>query len=172
MKLSSLAFKHFILAGALAMPTLAPAQGMPPAPETCPMPGQAGPHPMPGLPGAEPMPPFLRGLTLSEAQQDAVFDLFNGQARGMRERMKTIDKAEKELRAMALSPDFDDARAQALIEVASIAMAQIKFMQVRTDHQLYTLLTPEQRQQLDAMKTRQRDQAGMPTPRAPRPEVR
>jgi Spy/CpxP family protein refolding chaperone len=167
MKRPSLAFKHFILIGALVLPTLASAHGMPPGPEAC-------PPPLFGHAGQPPMPAFLRGLTLSEAQQDAVFDLFNGQAHGMRERKKVIDKAEKELRAMALSADFDDARAHALVEAAGIAMAQIKYMQVRTDHQLYTLLTPEQRQQLDAGTTRPpaRPHADLPGQLAPRPAPR
>lgn len=165
---------HHLLAIALSLPSLAPAHGMPPAPEACPMPGHAGPLPMPGLPGAEPMPPFLRGLALSEAQQDAIFDLFNGQARGLRERMKVIDKTEKELRAIALSANFDEDRAHALVEAAGIAMAQIKYMQVRTEHQLYSMLTPEQRQQVDATKARPpaRPRADMPGPLAPRAEPR
>jgi Spy/CpxP family protein refolding chaperone len=133
--------------------------------DRCAMPGampNAMPGPMPGAmppPGAPefamagmPMPPYLRGLRLSDAQEDAIQDIFLGQARALRERARTIAKADEELRAMSLATDFDEARARALIDASSNAMAQLKLMRLRADRQILALLSPEQRRQLTAAK--------------------
>jgi hypothetical protein len=116
--------------------------------------GQVRPEQPPGAPGVVPIPPYLRGIALEEAQQDAIFDLLHGQARGMRERMKVVVKAEEELRAMAFNPEYDDIRARELVERMSIAQAQGRMLQMRMDHQIYTLLNPEQRQHIVGASTR------------------
>lgn len=124
------------------------------APQGCAMPmhgpgpGAPGMEPVPGMPGPMPMPPALRGITLSEAQQDAVFDLMHGQMRAMREHMKTVTRIEADLRNLPFSPDYDDAKARALLETLATAQAQMRLIQLRTDREIYVLLTPEQRRQL------------------------
>jgi len=99
-----------------------------------------------------PVPPFLHGIDLTEAQQDKIFDIMHNLAPQMRERMKAAGKARKELHALAMSQDYDDAKAKALVDAVSRASADMMLMHIRTDRQILALLTPEQRKQLDERK--------------------
>lgn len=109
------------------------------------------------------MPPFLHGIALSEAQQDKVFAASHAQAPLLREQQKIAFKAHEQLRQLAASSTYDDARAGALANTAAQAMAQASLLQARLEQQLLALLTPEQRQQVEQ---RRAEHAGQP--RAPR----
>ena len=93
----------------------------------------------------------LRGLDLSEAQRDAVFEIMHGQAPAMRERMKALRKARLELRALAQSADFDAARARARADAVGRAMADLALARAESGSRIYKLLTPEQRARLARM---------------------
>jgi Spy/CpxP family protein refolding chaperone len=98
-------------------------------------------------PRAMPGPPFLRGIELSEAQQDKVFAVTYAQAPLLREQEKIAFKAHAQLRELAASDAYDDAKAGALASTAAQAMATISLLQARLEQQLLAVLTPEQRQQ-------------------------
>jgi periplasmic protein CpxP/Spy len=115
-----------------------------------PHPGQHG-GPMNFENGAS---PFLHGIELTEAQQDKIFEIRHNQAPQLRERAKAIGKAHKELHALTMSPDYDEAKAKTLIDSLSRASAEMMLMHVRAEHQIYALLTPEQRKQLEEKKNR------------------
>lgn len=166
-----------VTAMADGMPGAGPACGHPPGP------GMEGGHPMrgpeamhggPALPGMMPFgpagmggePPFLRGLELSEAQQDKVFAIVHAQEPYLRDQGKALAKAHAALRALAHAAQYDDARATTLAQAGAQAMANIMLQHVRTEQKLLALLTPEQRKRLD-------DRAQAPDqprqlPRAPR----
>jgi protein CpxP len=97
--------------------------------------------PPPGL------PPLLHGIDLSEAQQDKIFAATYAQAPLLREQEKIAFKAHEQLRALAASSAYDDAKASALANTAAQAMAKISLQQARLEQQLLAVLTPEQRQQ-------------------------
>lgn len=101
----------------------------------------AQPGPPPGL------PPFLHGIELNEAQQDKIFAATYAQAPLLREQEKIAFKAHAQLRELAASSAYDDAKAGALANTAAQAMAKISLLQVRLEQQLLAVLTPEQRQQ-------------------------
>lgn len=101
----------------------------------------AQPEPPPGL------PPFLHGIELNEAQQDKVFAATYAQAPELREQEKIAFKAHAQLRELAASSAYDDAKAGALANTAAQAMAKISLLQARLEQQLLAVLTPEQRQQ-------------------------
>ncbi|MGE5493345.1 MAG: Spy/CpxP family protein refolding chaperone [Actinomycetota bacterium] len=104
-----------------------------------------------GFPGE--MPPHgLRGIELTEAQRDKVFEIMHAQAPVMREYMKTVHKAEGDLRALANSSDYSDAKAQDIADVSARAMAAMTLARARTDRQIFELLTSEQKKQLAARK--------------------
>ncbi|MCM2564406.1 MULTISPECIES: Spy/CpxP family protein refolding chaperone [Janthinobacterium] len=142
MKYLSIAVSLLLLS-ACSMPLLALAQQ-----EAAPM---EGPPPGllhgPGGPGAPGLPPFLRGIDLSEAQQDKIFAATYAQAPLLREQEKIAFKAHAQLRALAASSAYDDAKASALASTAAQAMAQISLQQARLEQQLLAVLTPEQRKQ-------------------------
>ncbi len=101
-------------------------------------------HAMPPHPG---LPP---GLGLSEAQEDKVFAILHAQGPLLREKMKQIDKARKELQALARSDRYDEARARALAEATARATSEIALLRAGSEHQIRELLTPAQRQMFDA----------------------
>lgn len=116
-----------------------------------------GPHGRPDMAqdfGAGRLPPFLRGLKLSEEQQDKVFAILHEQAPKMREQAKTARQAHTELRDLALAEQYDEARARALADSGAKAMAEMALMRMRTERQIVALLTPEQRQAMSDRKFR------------------
>ena len=134
-----------LLLSACSMPLLALAQqeSAPDGP-----PSRAMPGPPPGLghgPGR--LPPFLHGIELSEAQQDKVFAATYAQAPLLREQEKIAFKAHAQLRELAASSAYDDAKAGALANTAAHALATISLLQARLEQQLLAVLTPEQRTQ-------------------------
>lgn len=174
MKHQNQSIPTFLLAAALAFPVAAQAADMPPPPEAGrPMPcmphepgerAPGGPGPglrHPGEMGGE--PPFLRGLALSEAQQDKVFAILHAQAPLLREQHKAAASAHEALHALTRADKFDEGKAGALAQSASQAMARIALLHARAEQQMLALLTPEQRKQLE-----QRGQDGPQRP--PRPE--
>ncbi|MFZ5462896.1 MAG: Spy/CpxP family protein refolding chaperone [Pseudomonadota bacterium] len=111
-----------------------------------------GMHGGPGLFGGERMPRLLRGLGLTEAQRDKIFELMHAQAPAMRDKDKEIHKARAELHKLAFSAEYDEARVKALSEAAAAAMAEMAQMRARIEHQIYQLLTPEQRKTVEERK--------------------
>jgi protein CpxP len=97
---------------------------------------------------------FLHGIKLTEAQRDKIFALRYAQMPAMREKMKAIHKAHEELRGLATSPQYDEGRAKAAVDAAARAKADLTLMRIRSTHEVYALLTPEQRAQVEQMKAR------------------
>jgi len=103
-------------------------------------------------PGAGgPMPPMLRGLSLTETQRDQIFAIVHAQEPALREKAKTAHRAQDDLRALAMSTEYDNAKAAALVETSTRAFGELALLRADTDHQIYLVLTDEQRQQLAAM---------------------
>jgi Spy/CpxP family protein refolding chaperone len=96
----------------------------------------------------EGVPPFLHGANLTEAQKDQVFKLMHTQAPVMREKAKAAQQAMEELRALGQAEKFDETRAKSLADNAARAHAEMALLHVKTDQQIYTLLTPEQRSKI------------------------
>lgn len=165
MKYLSIAVSLLLLSAA-TMPLVALAQQAPAHDGPPPRAQEGGPPgwghgPGPGGPGAQGLPPFLRGIALSEAQQDKVFAATYAQAPLLRGQQKIAFKADEQLHALAASSAYDDAKASALANTAAQAMAQIRLLQARLEQQLLAVLTPEQRKQAE----QQRD--SRPGPRRP-----
>ena len=113
--------------------------------------GDFAAHGGPGMGGGM-MPPHLRGLNLTEAQRDKVFEIMHAQAPVMREKGKAVFKAEADLRALTASPDYSDAKARSLADAAAKAMAEMTLARAKAERQVFEVLTPEQRKQLAEMK--------------------
>lgn len=108
----------------------------------------------PGRPakGGEMMPPYMRGLNLTEAQRDKVFEIMHGQAPGMRDKAKALRQAEGDLHALAAAPDYSEAKARSLADAAAKAMADMALARTTAERRVVEVLTPEQRQKLAGMK--------------------
>jgi protein CpxP len=97
---------------------------------------------------------WLRRLDLTEAQRDQVFKIFHDGAPAMREQMKTARRAGQELRQAALSPNFDRARARQLADAQAKATSEMAFMRAQRMSQVVAILTPDQRQKLEQLRSR------------------
>ncbi|MFC5478215.1 Spy/CpxP family protein refolding chaperone [Massilia suwonensis] len=98
--------------------------------------------------GRGPGLPFLRGLELSEAQQDRLFAILHAEAPQLREQDKIERKAHEALRAMFEAGDFNEAKTASHSKALGQAVAARELLRVRTAGQVMALLTPEQRAQL------------------------
>lgn len=143
-----------LLAAVIALPLAGmAAEGEPPMGER----GQHGPGPGPGPGhrfGPGPGMHFLRGLDLSDSQEDKLFQLMHSQAPYLREQQRTHEKAMQALHDMRNADRFDDAAAAKLAQAAAQAQANITLAHVRTHQKVLALLTPEQRKQLEERKAR------------------
>jgi periplasmic protein CpxP/Spy len=95
--------------------------------------------------GEDRPPPYLMGLHLTEEQEDKVFTIMHAAAPEFREHMKAAHKAHEALHDLGESAAFDNAKAAALAQAAATAESQLALLRARTDHEIFVLLTPEQR---------------------------
>jgi len=120
-------------------------------------PGRGGdapwsPHGFGGPEGAMPLLPSLSGLSLTEAQRDKVFAVLHGQAPLLREKSKIARRAQDELRALTISPQYDKAKAQSLADAGARALGELALVRADGEHQIYMALTDEQREQLEMIQ--------------------
>lgn len=113
----------------------------------------------PGM-GGDGMPRYLHRLNLSEAQRDRIFDIMHTQAPVLRNNMKTLYKAQSDLRALTALPDFSEAKAKELADAVAAATGEMALNRAKTERQVIDVLTPEQRQQLAEMKAERPRQRG------------
>jgi protein CpxP len=133
-----------ISAAVLVAVTVAAAPPVFAEPMPAPPPGGHGPHHGVKGPGL----PFLRGIDLTEAQEDRLFAILHAQAPQLREQDKIEDKAHEALRSMLDAGDFNEAKASGHARALGQAIAARELLRVRTAGQVMSLLTPEQRAQI------------------------
>jgi protein CpxP len=92
---------------------------------------------------------MLHGLDLTDAQRDQIFQIHYAQMPEMRAQRNAARAARKELRDLALAPQYDAAKAKAAADAYAKASAQIALMRAESTSKVLAVLTPEQRKQLD-----------------------
>ena len=92
---------------------------------------------------------MLRGLDLTDAQRDQIFQIHYAQMPEMRAQRMAARTARKELRDLALAPEYDAAKAKAAADTYAKASAQLALMRVDSMRKVLAVLTPEQRKQLE-----------------------
>ena len=105
--------------------------------------GKFGPDSDEGRP-----PPYLMDLALTEGQQDKVFAILHAAAPLLREQAKAERKARDALREFTQSAQYDDGHATLLAQAQAKAESQLWLVRTRVDHDVYLLLTTEQRAQI------------------------
>ena len=103
-----------------------------------------------GEPGPFGTPPFLRGLGLSDEQNDRVFTILHSQAPKRRALENAERKADDALRDLARAPELDQARASGAAQALGQAIADQELLRLQTRALLKAVLTPQQRGLLDA----------------------
>jgi len=95
------------------------------------------------------VPPPLRMLQLSEAQEDKVFAIMHAEAPQARDLGKAVRNAHRGLHELATSAKYDEAKAKGLADSLGKALSEAALLRARTHHQIYEVLTPEQRDALE-----------------------
>ena len=143
MNFPKLSLKRFLIAAAISLVLPLAALGV----------GQRGDRcgVGPAMDGGK-MSPYLRQLDLSEAQRDRVFEIMHGQAPAMREKVKAVRSAEESLRKLVVSTEYTEPKVRELSDGAARATADLTLARAKVEHQIYEMLTVEQRSQLAKLK--------------------
>lgn len=92
------------------------------------------------------MKQIISQLDLSDAQQQQVSDIMQQMKgnvdRSGRQAMREAHQAER--LALLTAPEFDEAKAKQMIASHQASMTERKLQMLRTQHQIYQVLTPEQ----------------------------
>lgn len=97
---------------------------------------------------------MLQGLSLDEAQRDRIFSITHAAEPALREKGKAVQAARQQLAAVAMSPEYDAARARAAAEQLARATAEMAELRARTQNEVFRTLTPEQQKQLQERRNR------------------
>jgi protein CpxP len=101
---------------------------------------------------------ILRGLDLTQAQRDQVFQIFHDQEPAVHEQMKQVRQARADLTKLAAADNFDEARARQAADAQAKALSTLAVMHAQTMNHVRAILTPEQRAQLDQRAQRRHGQ--------------
>lgn len=93
---------------------------------------------------------WLKGLDLSEAQQAQLKDMMAQQREARQTRGGEMWRSQRAMHELARAEKLDEAELARLADKAAEAHRQGVVERVRFQHELYSLLTPEQREQLAA----------------------
>lgn len=107
----------------------------------------------------------MRGLNLTEAQRDQIFNIRHAAAPDTRQAMKDAGEARKALRELTRADKFDEAKAKAAADREGAAIAKVALLRAKTQSQIHAVLTPEQRQQLEQRRS------ARPAPAAASPQA-
>lgn len=133
----------FLLASSAAL-------GLAPAAQAQDMPGH-------GMHRGGPMM-MLRGLDLTQAQRDQVFQIHHDQEPAVHEQMKQVHQAREDLMQLARADNFDEGRARQAADAQAKALSALAVIHAQTINRVRAILTPEQRARLDERAQRHRGQ--------------
>lgn len=142
---------------ALTLGAAAPAQADPDGPGGCrPSPGGHQRQDPIGFGrfGGDESGPMLRGLDLSEAQRDRLFELRHAQEPRQHELMKQLRASREALQTLARSDNFDAGKARTLADNHAKAVSEMAMARAEFESKLRAMLTPEQRKTLDERQAR------------------
>lgn len=106
------------------------------------------------------LPPFLRGLKLTEEQNDKIYELVHAQGPNLRNKGKEIHKAHLALHNLVLSDQYNEAKAKELTENNARLIAEMMQMVAANHNKIYQLLTPEQRKKLEERQAMRKKDVG------------
>lgn len=93
---------------------------------------------------------FPEGMELSETQRDKIFAIKHSQEALLYDQGKIVRKAHMDLHKLAKSDQYDDEKAKVITDKLGKALANVIFLRTQEKHQIFALLTPEQRNLLNS----------------------
>ena len=107
--------------------------------------------------GVQKMPPSFKELNLTQDQQEKVRAISAAHQEVMHQNIQRLhDNKDAEV-ALIESPSFDEAKAQRLVDAESKIMAENHLATLRFRHEIYQILTPEQRTKLEASRNQRHE---------------
>ena len=103
---------------------------------------------------------MLRGLDLTQAQRDQVFQIYHDQEPAVHEQMKQVHQARENLMKLAAADNFDQAQAQQAADAQAKALSALAVIHAQTINRVRAILTPEQRARMDERAQRHRGGQG------------
>ncbi len=97
---------------------------------------------------------YMRNLNLTEEQKSKIKALEQNDSQAMQEKFKALRETKMEIRKISMSGNYDEAKVKALAESDAKNMAELTVLHARNGHQIYQILTPEQRKQMDEQRTK------------------
>ncbi|WP_345797765.1 Spy/CpxP family protein refolding chaperone [Castellaniella sp. MT123] len=91
---------------------------------------------------------WMRGLDLTQAQQDQIFKIRHDQEQAVYDQKKALKEAAGNLRELTQADSFDQAKAKQAADTLGQAQGQLALLRAQTMAQVRAVLTPEQRQKL------------------------
>ena len=108
-----------------------------------------------GMMGSHGMQPhFLRGLDLTEAQRDKVFDILYPLVPEQRAHFKAVRDLKKQQHDLVLSKDFDAGKLKKLVEAENKAKTDFRVKMATAHNKVYQQLTDEQKAKIAERKAR------------------
>lgn len=99
----------------------------------------------------------LKKLDLTDAQRAQVKDIMEKQKPQREARWKELRESSKALREASRGDSYDAAKVKELASRQAQLKAEMMVQRIETMHQVYALLTPEQKQKWDAKRERHHD---------------
>lgn len=100
-------------------------------------------------------PPYLHELKLTEEQQDKVFATVHAAEPEMRDAAKAAHKAHDALQDAGSSPQYSDRVVASLVQAQVTADSRMMLLRIKTEHDIYLILTTEQRNKIANLKKEQ-----------------
>ena len=95
--------------------------------------------------GGPMMPFFAKQLELTDAQKTQIKEIFHGAKPAMQPLMEQEHQSRKAMMALITSGNFDQAKAQSIINQESLVHAQMEMQHAQLASKAYQVLTPEQK---------------------------
>ncbi len=96
---------------------------------------------------------MFKGLNLTDAQKAKIEQLTTAHRANMPDKA-TREAARKELKTLLATETFDEAGVRVLLEKQQAQRLEVEVAQLKFQHQLRAVLTPEQQAKLDERKSR------------------
>lgn len=105
------------------------------------------PTAMTQAPKASPKPNVFS--TMSKEQRKKIRSIAGEMRKEMSQATNELRQSRDEMKAVVMNAKFDDAKAKALADKQGKLYAKMIYLRMKTRHQVYQVMTPEQRKQLE-----------------------
>jgi protein CpxP len=104
------------------------------------------------------LPRAFERLNLTQEQRDKISQIMDGGKQARQEKRKALWERRKALRDQAMAETYDAQRVQDLADQQAKLQAELTVMRTETFHNVYSVLTPDQKKSLAEMQEQRKGQ--------------